>query len=336
MSKKKVIVTGGAGFIGSHMVDLLISENYSVIVIDNLSGGHLKNINHHKNNKDLFLYEKDINKISIDDKIFKEVEFIFHFAGIGDIVPSIEKPYEYMNTNIIGTVNILEGARYNKINKFLYAASSSCYGIAKTPTDENHKIFPMYPYALSKYLGEQSIMHWNKVYNLPVISIRIFNAYGQRVRTTGVYGAVFGVFFKQKIENKPFTIVGDGEQSRDFIYVTDICKAFYQSAISNYNCEIFNLGEGKPKKINYLVQLLGKNEIKYITDRPGEPKITHANINKIKNMIDWKPEINFEKGVNLMLENINEWKDAPLWDVDSINKATYEWFKYMNKNKKNL
>ncbi len=203
--KKKMkiaLVTGGAGFIGSHLVDLLLKKNYEVRVIDNLTGGRLDNLKNHKNNKNLKFKKMDINNISSKEIFFKEVKYVFHLAGIGDIVPSIENPSEYMRTNVQGTINVLEAARASNISKFVYAASSSCYGICNKRTTEKEKINPQYPYALSKNLGEKAVLHWHKVYNLPVNSVRIFNAYGPRVRTSGVYGAVFGVFFKQKLKKK--------------------------------------------------------------------------------------------------------------------------------------
>ena len=331
MKKKIAIVTGGAGFIGSHVVDKLIKENYIVRIIDDLSGGHDNNLIQHKNNKNIHLEKKNILKINKNNNIFKDVDYLFHFAGKGDIVPSIDNPTKYMQTNVLGTIKMLEGARNNKI-KFIYAASSSCYGLATTPTKETHKIQPQYPYALSKYMGEQNVFHWNKVYNLPVISIRIFNAYGTRVRTTGAYGAVFGVFFKQKLSNKPFTVVGNGKQKRDFIYVTDVADAFYKSARSKINNEIFNLGAGNPQSISKLIKLIDpKNPIIFIPKRPGEPNITWADISKITKMVKWKPKIKFEKGVKLMIKDIESWKDAPLWEKDSIDKATKSWFKYLSK-----
>ncbi len=332
MKKKISIVTGGAGFIGSHLVDRLAKENHIVRIIDDLSGGHEKNLIYHKKNKNISLEKKNILKINNKSSIFKDVDYIFHFAGKGDIVPSIEDPKKYMQTNVMGTINLLEGSRYNNKSKFIYAASSSCYGLASTPTRENHKIQPQYPYALSKYMGEQNVFHWSKVYNLPVISIRIFNAYGTRVRTTGAYGAVFGVFFKQKLSNKPFTIVGNGKQRRDFVYVTDVAEAFFKTAKSKVCNEIFNLGAGNPQSISKLVNLIDpKNPKIFIPKRPGEPDITWANISKITSMVKWKPKIQFEKGVKLMIKDIKSWKDAPLWEKDSIEKATKSWFKYMSK-----
>lgn len=328
-SKKISLVTGGAGFIGSHLVDLLISKNHEVRVLDDLSGGHEKNISHHYSNVNFKFENKNICNLKNNENIFKDVNYIFHLAGRGDIVPSIEKPLEYFQINSIGTIKILENSRRSSVKKFVYAASSSCYGLANIPTKEDFPIMPMYPYALSKYLGELSVFHWSKVYKVPVNSIRIFNAYGPRVKTTGVYGAVFGVFLKQKISKKPFTIVGNGEQKRDFLYVSDVAEAFYLAARSKIVNEIFNLGAGNPQKINYLIKLLGGGQKVYLPKRPGEPEFTHANINKIKKLLSWKPKVSFEKGVVKMLENIDYWKDAPLWNEKKIKKATKDWFRFV-------
>ncbi|MAI83602.1 MAG: NAD-dependent dehydratase [Rickettsiales bacterium] len=326
--KKIVIVTGGAGFIGSHMVEHLLKKNFKVRIIDNFVGGHESNLKSFKNDKNLSLEVKNI--VNFNKKsFFKDISYIFHFAGIGDVVPSIERPKEYLNTNVQGTINILENARRSGIKKFIYAASSSCYGIASTPTKESHQINPMYPYALSKYFGEQACMHWNKVYKFPANSIRIFNAFGTRVRTTGAYGAVFGVFLKQKLANKAFTIVGDGTQKRDFIYVTDVIDAFLKAAETKLSGKIWNVGNDNPQSINRLVNLLGAKYKVYIPKRPGEPDCTWACIEKIKKDLNWKPKITFSKGVKLMLENINHWKKAPLWTPEKIKGATKDWFKYL-------
>jgi UDP-glucose 4-epimerase len=330
MQNKEIsLVTGGAGFIGSHLVDFLISKNHEVRVLDDLSGGHEKNISHHYKNINFKFENKNICNLKNNEKIFKDVNYIFHLAGRGDIVPSIKSPLEYFQINNTGTIKVLENSRRSTVKKFVYAASSSCYGLAKTPTREDFPIMPMYPYALSKYLGELLVFHWSKVYKLPVNSIRIFNAYGTRVKTTGVYGAVFGVFLKQKISKKPFTIVGNGEQKRDFLYVSDVAAAFYLAAKSRVVNQIFNLGAGNPQKINYLVKLLGGGKKVYLPKRPGEPECTYANINKIKKLLSWKPKVSFEQGVAKMLENIDYWEDAPLWDTKKINKATKDWFRFL-------
>ena len=328
MSNPIAVVTGGAGFIGSHMVDLLLSKGYEVRVLDNFSGGHERNLEQHTKNPLLHIQKADICQLTSKEKFFKRAKYIFHFAGIGDIVPSIEKPADYMNINVQGTVRVLEAARIAGVEKFVYAASSSCYGLAATPTKEEHPISPKYPYALSKYQGEQVAFHWQQVYGIPVNSIRIFNAYGPRVRTTGVYGAVFGVFFKQKLAKQPFTVVGDGTQSRDFIYVTDIVKAFLLSATTSSYGQVFNLGAGNPQSINRLIELIG-GEVVYLPKRPGEPDCTWADITKITTELAWQPAIEFSDGVKNMMAEIENWRDAPLWDPLTIEEKTKTWFEFM-------
>lgn len=328
MSAPIAIVTGGAGFIGSHMVDLLLESGFRVRVIDNLSGGHESNLRHHAGNPWLTCDWTDIRELEPGSAIFDGARHIFHFAGIGDIVPSIERPIDYMDVNVQGTVCVLECARHAKVKKFVYAASSSCYGLATTPTAEDHPINPQYPYALSKYQGEQAVFHWHKVYRLPVNSICIFNAYGTRVRTTGAYGAVFGVFLRQKLAGKPFTVVGDGTQTRDFIYASDVATAFLAAAESDLSGERFNVGAGEPQSINRLVELIG-GEVVYVPKRPGEPDCTFADIGKIKRMLGWRPKVAFEDGVARMMQDIDHWRDAPLWDPASIERATRTWFQYL-------
>ena len=331
MKKRPIaIVTGGAGFIGSHTVDKLLRENYIVRVIDNLVSGRESNLEKHKTDPRLLCEWRDVCKLNKNNALFKGAKYVFHFAGIGDLIPSIENPEKYMMNNVQGTVKVLECSRENKIKKFVYAASSSCYGLAKIPTKENHPIKPEYPYALSKYLGEESAFHWKKIYDLPVNSIRIFNAYGTRVRTTGAYGAVFGVFLKQKLAGKPFTVVGNGKQKRDFVYVSDVANAFLLAAKTKLVGKIWNLGSGKPQSVNKLIEIL-KGDVVYIPKRPGEPECTYADITRIKKDLAWKPKIKFKKGVELMLKEIESWRDAPLWDAKKIQKATQSWFRYLKK-----
>ena len=324
-ARKTAIVTGGAGFIGSHMVDLLLDHGYSVRVIDNLVGGRESNIAHHKNNPALTFTASDVREYQPGDPMFCDVHYVFHFAGIGDIVPSIERPLEYMSSNVQGTVHMLECARHAGVKKFVYSASSSCYGIATTPTREDHPIQPQYPYALSKYQGEQAAFHWHKVYKLPVNSIRIFNAYGTRSRTSGAYGAVFGVFLRQKLANKPFTVVGDGTQTRDFLYVTDIAEAFLLAAKTDKTGQVWNLGAGDPQPVNRLVELL-EGPVVHIPKRPGEPDCTWADIGKIQRELGWRRKVGFEEGVRRVIASIDYWRDAPLWDPTSIARATSGWF----------
>ena len=329
MSVKPVaVVTGGAGFIGGHMVDCLVERGYTVRVIDNMVGGREENLAQHRSNPDVVLEQRDIRSYAPDDPLFRGAKYVIHFAGIGDIVPSIERPMEYMSANVQGTVHMLECARNAGVQKFVYAASSSCYGLAKTPTTEDHPIEPLYPYALSKYQGEQAAFHWQRVYKLPVNSIRIFNAYGTRSRTSGAYGAVFGVFLRQKIAAKPYTVVGDGTQTRDFLYVTDVARAFLAAAETDRVGRVYNLGAGKPQSVNRLIELLGGEKI-HSPKRPGEPDCTWADITRITAELGWKPQVSFEDGVAKIVANIDYWRNAPLWDPDSIAKATRTWFEFM-------
>src|SRR5947209_4031553 len=327
--KPAAVVTGGAGFIGSHMVDLLLARGFGVRVVDDLSGGHETNLAQHRNNSDLTVTRADIRGLKPGDELFSGARYVFHFAGIGDIVPSIERPIDYMDINVQGTVRVLECARAAGVEKFVYASSSPCSGLAATPTREDHPIAPQYPYALSKYQGEQAVFHWHQVYNLPVNAVCIFNAYGTRVRTTGAYGAVFGVFFRQKLAGKPFTVVGDGTQLRDFIYVTDVASAFLAAAETPVSSERFNIGAGRPQSINHLVELIG-GDVVYIPKRPGEPDYTFADIGKATKMLDWRPVVPFEDGVARMMAEIDHWRNAPLWDPDSIANATKTWFTYLS------
>lgn len=327
----KYLVTGGAGFIGSHMVDRLLAENHSVIVIDNFSTGRLDNLAQHKRNRNLQVIRQDISDLNKIKKHFAGVDIVLHFAALADVVPSIVHPAKYFKSNVDGTFAVAEASRLAGVKKLVYTASSSCYGLASIlPTPETAEINPQYPYALTKYLGEEIVLNWGKVYKLPVISLRLFNVYGPRSRTSGTYGAVFGVFLAQKLNHRPFTVVGDGNQTRDFVYVTDVVDAFVKAGNSTVKDEIFNVGAGNPQSINKLVKLL-QGEITYIPKRPGEPNCTWANITKIKSALSWQPKLSFEDGVREILKNIDYWRNAPVWTPDSIKTATFDWFKYLSK-----
>ena len=323
----KYIVTGGAGFIGSHIVEYLVKKNKKIVVLDNLSTGRIENLDRFK--KKIKFVKCDISKKGKWIKEFSDKCYVFHFAALADIVPSIQTPKKYFDANVNGTINILEACKKAIILKFIYAASSSCYGIPKKyPTDENEKIAPQYPYALTKKLGEDLIVHWSKIYQFPFISVRLFNVYGTRSRTSGTYGAMFGVFLAQKIANKPYTIVGSGQQTRDFTYVTDVIDVIMILCKSKINNEIFNIGSGQTVSVNKIVNILGGKKV-FIKKRPGEPHCTFADIRKIKRKTKWKPKIKIEEGIKTLLADINYWKKAPVWTPKKINIATKLWFKYI-------
>ena len=326
------VVTGGAGFIGSHLVDALLAENIKVRIIDNYSTGRPENLTHVSGKVDVV--EADIAFGGSWQKSIQDADWVFHLGALADIVPSIQRPEDYFQANVNGTFNVLEAAKHAQVKRFVYAASSSCYGIPDIyPTSELAEIRPQYPYALTKRLGEELVMHWAQVYQLPAVALRLFNVYGTRSRTSGTYGAVFGVFLAQKLANKPFTVVGDGTQTRDFTYVTDVANAFLTAAKSSRCGEIYNVGSGQTISVNRLVELL-TGEVTYIPKRPGEPDCTFADITKIRHDLNWQPKVNIEKGVERVLANIDYWKSAPVWTPSTIATATQDWFKYLGSDDK--
>jgi UDP-glucose 4-epimerase len=324
----KAIVTGGVGFIGSHLVDLLLKENIDVTVLDNFSTGRPENLEHVREQIELDECDLGIPGDWIQNFINKD--WVFHLAALADIVPSIQQPEAYFRANVDGTFNVLQAAKTAGVQRFIYIASSSCYGIPdKYPTPENAEIRPQYPYALAKRMGEELVMHWAQVYNFPALSLRFFNVYGPRSRTSGTYGAVFGVFLGQKLAGKPYTVVGDGEQTRDFTFVTDIAQAILSAAKSDRSAEIYNVGSGATVSVNRIVELLGGEKV-YIPKRPGEPVSTFADISKIRRELGWEPQVEIEEGVAEILKHIDYWRDAPVWTPDSIAEATEDWFKYLS------
>lgn len=323
------VVTGAAGFIGSHLVDALLAQGLSVVGIDNLSIGRLSNLAGALQNANFRFVCGDIrNPLTLDD-VMDEARRVFHLAALADIVPSIDRPYDYFSTNVDGTFALLEASRKAGISRFIYAASSSCYGLAqKHPTPETAPIQPEYPYALTKRLGEELVLHWNQVYQLPCVSLRFFNVYGPRARTNGSYGAVFGVFLAQKRADMPFTVVGDGTQTRDFTYVADVVAALIRAADSDVCGESINIGSGNTYSIKYLISLLG-GDVVYIPQRPREPDCTFADIQKAKQLLHWSALTSFDDGVRSMLEHLDEFADAPVWTPENIERATSSWFQYL-------
>ncbi len=325
----KTIVTGGAGFIGSHLTELLLAHGHRVTVLDNLSTGRIENLAHLKQHHGLSFHQLDITDLATILPHFVDVDWVFHLAALADIVPSIQRPLDYHRANVDGTVAVVEAARLSAVKRFVYTASSSCYGIPDTvPTPESSPLRPQYPYALSKALGESIALHWGQVYRLPVLSLRLFNVYGPRSRTSGTYGAVFGVFLAQKLNGKPFTVVGDGTQTRDFTFVTDVARAFLAAAESSLTQEIFNVGSGGTYSVNQLVSLLDGPAVN-IPKRPGEPDCTFADTSNIRARLGWMPQVSFEAGVKQLVHSIQDWKSAPVWTPDTIAVATKEWFQYL-------
>ncbi len=324
------LVTGAAGFIGSHLVDLLLADGRRVRGVDDLSTGRMENLTAALGRKSFSFYRADISRSGSLAKAFRGVDWVFHLAGRADIVPSITDPAPYWRSNVEGTFAVLEAARAAGVRRLVYAASSSCYGIPdRYPTSETAAIRPQYPYALTKWIGEQAVLHWSKVYGMPALSLRLFNVYGPRSRTTGAYGAVFGVFLAQKINGKPFTVVGDGTQCRDFVHVTDVAAAFRKAAMARASGFAMNVGTGRPRSINRLVSLIGGPKIG-VPKRPGEPDRTDADTRLIRKTLGWRPRVAFEEGVRDMVARAHDWKKAPVWTPASIRRATAEWFRRLS------
>ena len=322
----KCLVTGGGGFIGSHLVDRLIADGHEVTVLDNFSTGRPANLAHLEGQRRLRVAPVDVAGEEPLAPYFSGSDWVFHLAARADIVPSIQRPVDYHRVNVDGTLAVLEASRAAAVKRFVYAASSSCYGIPEIyPTPESAAIQPQYPYALTKWIGESMVLHWGQVYKLPVVSMRFFNVYGPRARTSGTYGAVLGVFLSQKLAGKPFTVVGDGTQTRDFTFVTDVTAACVRAAASGLRGEVLNVGSGGTYSVNRLVALLDGPVVR-VPKRPGEPDCTFADITKIRAALCWEPQVSFEAGVRLVLEHIEEWRQAPVWTPEAIAEATREWF----------
>jgi UDP-glucose 4-epimerase len=332
-SAPKSLVTGGAGFIGSHLVDRLLADGHEVVVVDNLATGRRENLSQHDDDPRLSVVVGDVVALGALDDVMAGVKWVFHLAALADIVPSIRQPMDYFRANVDGTMAVLEAARVNGVERFLYAASSSCYGIPDIyPTPETAEIRPQYPYALTKRLGEELVLHWAQLYGLPAVSLRLFNVYGPRHRTAGTYGAMFGVFLAQRLAGKAYTIVGDGTQTRDFTYVTDVTDAFATAAAGTLVGDVLNVGSDGTYSVNRIVELLGGPSV-HVPKRPGEPDCTWADITAIKARLGWRPRIGLEEGIARLLEHIELWRDAPVWTPDTIATATADWFKYLGEGK---
>ena len=327
----KCLVTGAAGFIGSHLCDALLREGHKVIGVDDLSRGNLDNLKVALTYKNFKLKQVQLKNFKFEDHTFeKKFDWIFHLAAYADIVPSVEKPIEYYENNTNQSMRLMQYVLKHKPLKIVYAASSSCYGIPKNyPTSENEKLDPRYPYAMTKLWTELMIMELSQFYKVPAISLRLFNVYGPRARTNGAYGAVMGTFLAQLKADKPLTVVGDGTQTRDFIHVDDVVEAFILAAKSDKASKIYNIGSGRSNSINYLIKLLGGTKVEYLPVRHGEPEVTRADRYAAWRDIGWKPKRSFESGVKELLSSIDNYASAPVWTKETIEQATKEWFKYL-------
>ena len=298
-SSTNILVTGGAGFIGSNLVDALIEKGHDVLVIDNLTTGKKENLNPKAN-----FFEMDLRDFEKTRPIFDGVDFVFHEAALPRIPLSIEKPIETNDINIKATLNVLVAARDAKAKKVIYASSSSALGgNATLPMQEDAPCQPLNPYALQKYVGELYCRIFSEIYGLPTISLRYFNVYGPRQPREGAYTPVIGIFLTQKNEGKSLTITGDGEQTRDFTHVFDVVRANILAMESDKvgKGEVINIGAGENHSVNKIAQLVG-GKVTHIPLRPGEMRDTLADISRARALLGWQPEIKLEEGIKMLLE----------------------------------
>ena len=295
MMFKKAIVTGGAGFIGSNLVDKLIDMDVEVHIIDDLSTGFKKNINP----KAIF-HKIDISTLNPDLAWyeFKDTDVVFHLAALARVQPSIEDPIPFDKVNIGGTLRMLKLAHNLKVKRFVYSASSSCYGNAtKFPTPEEHSTNPLSPYGLQKYVGEQYCKMFSEVYGLDTVSLRYFNVYGERMSLEGAYKLAIPIFAKQMLDGKPLTINNDGKQRRDFTYVGDVVNANILTAThpEDLKGEAFNIGNGDNYSVNELADMLGGE--KSYGNKVIEPFQTLADNSKALLILDWDPKGNLKEWI---------------------------------------
>ncbi|MDD4990313.1 MAG: NAD-dependent epimerase/dehydratase family protein [Candidatus Pacebacteria bacterium] len=292
----KILVTGGAGFIGSHLVDKLVELGHSVLVLDNLSNGKKENINPKAE-----FHQIDICDFPVMSLYFKEIDFVFHLAALPRVPLSIEDPIGTSKVNISGTINVFEAARQNKIKRVISTSSSSVYGNQdKLPLREDMAPNPISPYGLQKLVGEQFAKLYSELYNLPVVSIRPFNVYGPRIDVNSGYALALGRFLKLKSQKKPLTIDGDGEQTRGYCYVADLVRAFILAMQSEKikGGEVVNAGSDKSYSINFLADLIGGEKV-FGPARPGDIRHTQADVSKAKELLGWAPEMDFVEGVEI-------------------------------------
>ena len=293
------LVTGGAGFIGSHIVEQLLSLGHEVVVVDN----------EYSDNEN-FYWRKDTYNINIDitDKALKiaftDVDYVFHLAAEARIGPSIENPVNAVNINTLGTCNVLQCARDAGVKKVMYSSTSSGYGLNSSPNDETQPDDCLNPYSVSKVAGEKICKMYTDLFGLKTVIFRYFNVFGERAPKKGQYAPVIGIFLRQLAAGEKLTIVGDGEQRRDFVYVKDVANANIMAALSNADDDaygqVYNVGSGKNYSVNDIASFISNDTIN-IPPRVGEARNSLANIDKIYKTFAWKPQTDVESWIREQL-----------------------------------
>mgnify|MGYP005812579363 CR=1 FL=1 len=307
-----VAVFGGAGFIGSNLVDELLVQGFEVTVMDNLSEGKLDNLERWRGHRKLEFVKGDIRDYDLVRRVCDHKSWVFHLAAMSRIQPSIKDPLEAMSINIMGTANIMEACRQGGVQRVVYSASSSAYGRKNAPraldvglTEDLPKDCNS-PYSFSKLTGEEIVEFYRTMYGISTVSLRYFNVYGPRHQETGSYATVIAIFRKQVREGRPMTVVGDGTQRRDFTFVSDVVRANMMAAMNRDAYGVLNVGTGVNYSINEVAELIAPGHpVEFIPPREGEYPVTKANIEKIKDILGWKPLLSFKEGLAVldMFEN---------------------------------
>jgi len=312
MHSLRILVTGGAGFVGSHLVDWLMKEGYEVIVLDNFSAGKVENIQCHLDSQRFHLVKGDVRNLEDVSKAVRDVDVVFHLAAIINVPLSIENPLLVNDVNIQGTVNLLEASLKKNIKRFIYISTCAVYGEARyLPINEEHPIMPLSPYGISKFTAEYYCKIFNKIHDLKTVCLRFFNVYGPR-QSEGPYSGVITQFISRLRQGKPPIIYGDGKQTRDFVYVKDVVEAC-MLALNSQNCggEVINIGTGKPTTINELAKVLmrmfGETDVKpeHAPIRAGDIRNSYANISKAETALGYKPKVRLGAGIRLLLQGLD-------------------------------
>lgn len=295
--RRRVLVTGAAGFIGSHLTDALIERGEQVRALDNFSSGARENLNSAAE-----LRVADVRNIDSVRPAMAGVDCVFHLAAMPRVMLSIERPVETDLVNVIGTLNVLIAAREAGVGRFIYAGSSSVYGEQPTmPLVETMTPNPLNPYALQKLAAEQYVRMFHRLHGMPTLTLRYFNVYGPRMATEGAYVTVIGVFLREKLANRPLTINGDGEQTRDFTHVRDVVRA----NLAAMDCAIadgraLNIGRGRAMSVNRIAEIIG-GPVVHAPARPGDPRHTLADLSAAREVLGWAPQVDAEDGVRELM-----------------------------------
>lgn len=322
---KVALVTGGAGFLGSHLVDHLMNKEFHVRVIDNLSTGKMKNIEQWNDSPRFEFLKKDILDLKEEEEFFKDVDYVFHLASADNEADSLFNPSIYTTVNTLGTIKVMECCRYQKVKKVVYTSTTKIYGNPNTPTLESDPPRPLTPYALSKISAERAIEQWSFNFNIPVTILRVADSFGPRCHfPNGYYASFIGMWLAQKANDLPLTIIGSQDQKRDLIYCTDVANACLVLAEDGENKKTYNICSGKPIAFNEIIQKISNN-FKILPKMNHVPYDTWLDSTNSGFKTLWSPRVSFEHGIKFTMTAIDEWKDDKAWTVEEVEELVTKW-----------